>query len=93
MSWKVKDEYLDLAQARHVVVFHNQDTGAEHHLLHEFSLPACPHCGVVQAQPGQLLDFEKVKADTLAKLHAHHRAVMNYREKHLRVRLGSAPLP
>ena len=57
MAWEIKDEWIDLAQARHVVVFHNPQVlvpsanGAgkhvpvEHHLIHEFKLKACPHCG------------------------------------------------
>ena len=80
MAWILKDEFIDLAQARHVVIFHNPDTGAEHHLVNAFGLPSCPHCGHVKAAVG--VDFHKVKADTLTALNEHHQQVMRYREQH-----------
>jgi len=92
MAWKIKDEWLDLAQAQHYVVFHNPDIGAEHHLIHSFKLDACPTCGQPKDSTGPV-DFEAVKASTLAALNAHHTQVMQYREKHSRVRLGSGPKP
>lgn len=89
MSWRIKDEFLDLARARHVVIFHNPDSGAEHHLVHEFKLAACPHCGVSKTDAaGDPLDFQKIKVDTLAALQAHHKSVLQYREKHPNVRLA-----
>jgi hypothetical protein len=91
MSWRIHDEFIDLAQARHVVIFRN-DVGAEHQLLHEFMLPSCPHCGEPKLGiVGTPLDFEKTKADTLAALNDHYRRVMNYREKHARVEVRSRP--
>lgn len=88
--WKVKDEFIDLAQARHVVIFHNQDTGAEHHLIHHFNVNACPTCGHVK-QNTEGTDFQKVKVDTLLSLNDHHKRLMQYREKHPHVRLGNGP--
>lgn len=94
MSWRIKDEFISLAQARHVVIFHNPDTKAEHHLIHEFNVKACPHCGTPHHDAnGELLDFEKLKAETLAALTAHHAKVMQYRAKHKHVRIGDAPKP
>jgi len=90
MAWLIKDEWLDLAQARHVVIFHNPDTKAEHHLIHHFNLKACPTCGQANEQPAPV-DFEKLKADTLASLKAHHQTVMQYRNKFSHVRLGNGP--
>jgi glutaredoxin len=90
MSWNVKDEFLDLARGRHVVIFHNSDTKAEHHLIHEFNLSACPHCGDVK-QAAAPIDFAKLKAETHEKLSAHHRSVMQYRSAHPQVELRSGP--
>jgi hypothetical protein len=89
MSWTIHDEFIDLSQARHVVVFKNRDTGTEHHLINLFGLKACPTCGTVKAS--EPVDFEKLKSDTLATLNAHHRTMLQYREKHSRVRLGTEP--
>ena len=101
--WQVKDEWIDLAQARHVVVFHNPDVlvpGAqpgklvpvEHHLINEFKLTACPHCGQVKTtDTGEPVDFVQVKADTLAALNAHHKTLMDYREKHPGATIRTAP--
>ena len=91
MSWQQHDEFVDLAQSRHVVVFKNRDTGEQHHLMNFFSLTKCPTCGNVQ--PGTPADFDKAKADTLAALNAHHRQSLAYREQHKNVRLGTAPKP
>lgn len=107
MSWAIKDEWIDLEQGRHYVIFHNPDIKVvpasgvgthvpkEHHLVHSFQLPACPHCGKVNAEDvqdtAQTIDFEKHKEDTLAALNAHHKAVMDYKAKHPRVRLGRGP--
>jgi len=92
MTWQIKDEFIDLCRARHTVIFHNPDTGAEHHLVHEFKLASCPHCGTLKANAaGIVIDMETKKAETLTALHAHHNEVMQYREKHPRVRIGSAP--
>jgi hypothetical protein len=90
MSWKPKDEFIDLAQARHVVIFHNPDTGAEHHLIHHFALNACATCGHVKEQ-AETIDFQQVKVDTLAALNDHHKKLMQYREKHPHVELRSQP--
>ena len=104
MAWQIKDEFIDLAQAKHTVIYHNPDVlvdygrgklePQEHHLIHDFSLNACPHCGALhpdaQAKP---VDFEKKKSDTLAALEAHHRLVRQKLELHPRARLGSAPKP
>lgn len=90
MAWTIHDEFIDLARSRHTVVFRNSDTGAMHHLIHEFQLNACPHCGVPTGQaPG--VDFAQVKAQTHAALEAHHKSVMAYKEQHRLVRLGNAP--
>ena len=89
--WKIKDEFIDLGRARHVVIFHNPDTGGEHHLVHDFRMPACPHCGVSKLTEGKPIDFKKQKDDTLKALNDHHRSLMQYRELHPHVRLGSAP--
>ncbi len=92
MSWKLKDEWIDLAQARHVAIFHNPDTSAEHHLIHEFKLDACPHCGVTKVNEKQeAIDFHEIKTATLKALNAHHRSLMAYRELHPNVRLASGP--
>ena len=70
MAWKIKDEWIDLAQGKHVVIFHNTDIGAEHHLIHEFKLAACPHCGEVkptkEPAPRLVWDGEPMMA-------AHHK--------------------
>ena len=98
MSWEIKDEWIDLAAATHTVVFHNRDVMVskdgkqvpiEHHLVNYFNLPACPTCGNPQAT--EHVDFEKLKAETHEKLHAHHKHVHGYREKHPQVRIGSGP--
>lgn len=65
MAWEVKDEWIDLAAAKHVVIFHNKDvlvpgqaTGQriqppmvplKHYLIHEFKHAACLHCGGASA--------------------------------------------
>lgn len=90
MGWQLKDEFLDLAQARHVVVYVNTDTKAEHHIVHDFRLDACPHCGRPNVgADNSLVDIETIKAETLNALQDHHRALMNYRAKHPNVRLGA----
>ena len=106
MAWELKDEWIDLAQARHVVVFHNKDIEiatqkgssssqsprfAEHHLIHEFKLPACSHCGQVKEDAATDLDFATLKAETLEKLKQHHQLLMRYREKHPAARLHHGP--
>lgn len=91
MAWKIKDEWIDLRQSRHVVLFHNPDTGAEHQLIHEFNVPACPHCGHPHMIEQKPVDFESIKAEVHAALHAHHRRSMEYHEKHKNVRLGTGP--
>ena len=89
MSWQIKDEWIHLEQSRHVVVFHNRDTGTEHHLVHEFGLDACPHCG--HTTPKDIPDFAQIKTDELKKLNDHHRKVAAYLEKHVNVRRGDGP--
>lgn len=103
MAWKIKDEWIDLAQGRHTVQYHNPDvlvphpeTGApvpvEHHLHHEFKLKACPHCGHANVdKQGIPVDFAKRKTDVHEALHAHHSHMMQYREKHPQVRMGTGP--
>ena len=92
MAWQIKDEWIDLQQARHTVIFTNPDTGAEHHLIHEFNFVSCPHCG--QAQPtlqNGKVDFDLIIQATLAQLNAHHQKAMEYYSKHRTVRLGTGP--
>jgi len=92
MSWKIHDEWIDLAQSRHVVIYKNSDTGAEHHLVHDFKIGSCPHCGRMNGEyAGGPVDFAAAKHDTLKQLHAHHAQVMQYRELHPHVRLGNGP--
>lgn len=92
MSYKIKDEFMDLAAGRHVVIFHNADTGHEHHLINHFNVKACPTCGLPKpGANGELVDFAQIKADTLAALEAHHKQVMDYRSKHAHVRIRSKP--
>lgn len=102
MAWAIKDEWIDLAQARHVVVFHNPDVlvaqpngkmaPAEHHLINEFKLAACPHCGQVKTDAkNEPVDFHKTKADTLTALNAHHKQLMAYTGQHRGVRMGTGP--
>lgn len=85
MSWSIKDEYIELAQARHVVIYANKN-GGEHHLYHHFKMDACPHCGTVK-EPGEPIDFHQVKRETLEALNAHHDRVMEYRKLHPNVRV------
>lgn len=89
MSWHIHDEFIDLKQARHVVVFRNRDTGAEHQLIHLFGLNACPACGAVK--PSVPVDFEQHKAKILSDLNAHHKTVLQYKELHAHVRAGTEP--
>lgn len=84
MAWHIKDEWLDLVGMRHVIHFHNPDYGPEHpghQLIHLIA----PENGAIT------IDFEKMKADELAKLHAHARQLMEYRQKHAQVRAGKGP--
>lgn len=102
MAWEIKDEWIDLAQAHHTVVFHNPDVlvdygngkpePVQHHLKHEFKLNACSHCGHPKVdEDGEPVDFHQVKADVHESLKAHHSQMMQHREKHPRVRIGSGP--
>lgn len=105
MAWEIKDEWVDLAQGHHRVIFHNPDVlvpgrlrnmdvmvPVEHHLTHEFKLKACPHCGHANAdEQGEPIDFAKVKAEQQAALNAHHKQLMEYRAKHPQVRIGNGP--
>lgn len=101
MAWKVKDEWIDIAQGKHTVVFHNPEVqvadgaggsmAAEHHLINHIGLDACPHCGVIS--PKDLVapeEFKKIKAATLDQLNAAHHLRRQYAEKH-GVRIGSGP--
>lgn len=90
MSWAEHDEFIDLARGRHVVVYRNKDTGQEHHLVNLIHLDSCPHCGAIK-QGAEPADFAKLKADTLAQLRAHHKILLQYREKHPYARLGTEP--
>jgi hypothetical protein len=91
MSWRKTDEYIDLVQSRHVVEFRNSDLGPDappHLLVNHFQLPKCPHCGTIHAAPtGDLLDFEAVKEQELAKLNAHYKQVLQYKERYTHVRI------
>ena len=40
MAWKIKDEWIDLAAARHVVVFHNPDVLVAASVPQKHGLPA-----------------------------------------------------
>jgi hypothetical protein len=95
MAWQITDEYIDLIRSRHVVIFKNPEYGPEHpghHLIHDFRLNVCPHCGTPhQNAIGEPVDFEKVKTETLAALHAHHRVAMQKKEANPRVRIGTKP--
>lgn len=101
MAWQIKDEWIDLAQGHHKVIFHNPDVQipnadgklvpVEHHLTHDFKLPACPHCGHVKEKPAEEIDFHAYKTAMHQALHAHHRQLMEYREKHKNVRIGTGP--
>lgn len=64
----------------------------EHHLIHEFKLKACPHCGhAKQDEQGIPTDFALTKQEVQAALSGHHRLMQQYKEKHPNVRLGSGP--
>ncbi len=97
MAWKINDEWIDLGAARHVVVFHNPDVlvgkqPVEHHLHHEFKLDACPHCGhATKDKQGISVDFALTRQEVHDALNGHHQLMMQYREKHPHVRLGSGP--
>lgn len=98
MAWEIKDEWIDFAYGRHVVVFHNRDVlvpdeagkmaPVEHHLKHEFKLPACPHCGhAAKSDAGEPLDFGEKKREMLERLNEHHRSMREYAGKHPGVKL------
>lgn len=105
MAWQIKDEWIDLSRGHHYVIFHNPEvlvppppgvagkhTPVEHHLIHEFKVPACPHCGhVKQTEAGETIDFTEQKNQELAALNAHHALMMAYSGKHRGVRLGRGP--
>lgn len=102
MAWEIKDEWIDLAQGHHKVIFHNPDVlvpagdgkvePVQHHLTHDFKLDACPHCGHAKVNGGgEPIDFHKVKTEQHEALKAHHNALMRYRELHPKVRVGSGP--
>ena len=93
MTWKIHDEFIDLPRARHVAIFRNAQTGGEHHIVYEFGLKKCAHCGRPHEDlNGELLDFRKIKDDTLEALNEHHAKVTKYRERHPHVALRSTPL-
>ena len=60
MAWQIKDEWIDMAQSRHYVIYHNPDilvemkpgvkAPLEHHLIHEFKMDSCPHCGQIKVR-------------------------------------------
>ncbi len=104
MAWEIKEEWIDMAKARHYVIFHNTDVlepaydgsgkliPKQHHLIYEFKPWMNPANGQPNDPPmGPVEDFAKIKAETLAKLQAHHKQQMQIREQHPRVRLGSGP--
>lgn len=102
MSWSIKDEWIDLAQAHHVVVYHNphvmiqgedgKPAPVTHVVTHAFNIEACPTCGhTKRTQAGEHVDFAEMKGSILNDLNGHHQSVMAYRELHKHVRLGSGP--
>lgn len=92
MAYRQEDEWIDLAQGKHVVVYRNADTGHEHHYINLFGVDACPTCGHgMMTQEGHALDFHQMKIDKLVELNDHHKKVSAYREKHPHVRLGTGP--
>lgn len=103
MSWEIKDEWIDLALARHYVIFHNPDvlvphakTGKpvplEYHLINYMKLNSCPTCGRLKAgEQAEPVDFQAVKKHLHAALNAHHNQLMQHREKHKQVRIGNGP--
>lgn len=102
MAWEIKDEFINLATGEHVVLFHNREVlvdyghgrlePVEHHLKHHFKLEACPSCGHAhRTAAGEAVDFHQVKQDVHAALQAHHTQMMEYREKHPKVRIGTGP--
>lgn len=90
MSWGIHDQFIDLSKQRHTVVFRNRDTGMEHHVLYTLGIHSCPSCGSVRG-PHELVDFNKLIAEELVNLNAHHRMVAQHREKHPHVRFGTEP--
>ncbi len=61
----------------------------EHHLLHSFKGQTCLACG--RLTPSEPLDFEEVKKETLAVLHARHKIVVQKRERNPNLRVGRGP--
>jgi hypothetical protein len=103
MTWHIREEWIDLAASRHVVIFHNPDVlvedyrgsgkmvPQEHHLIYEFG-PWKDHAtGTMKANQPQIEDFAQHKVDTLAALQAHHQLVMQHRDAHKQVRLATGP--
>jgi hypothetical protein len=85
MSWSLKEEFIDAEHGRHVAIFRNRDTGAEHHLVNLIHAHTCPTCGHVKDRDGTV-DFEKCKADELERLNADHKKhVAPYLAKYPRV--------
>ena len=106
MAWQIKDEWIDLAQAKHTVIFHNPDVMVnmdrgkmepqEHSIVNDFTLPCCKTCGMPDTNSESKVqrsidDFEKNKAGMLAALHTHHRQIRQKLERNPKVRLGSEP--
>lgn len=94
MAWEQREEWVDLATSKHVVVFHNRDVlvdygrgkkePQEHHLIYDFRPWGVAEGGAMKGADAvpERLDFEQVKKDTLEALKAHHKLSMQHREKH-----------
>jgi len=90
MTWRIKDEWVDLAQARHVRILHNPDTNAEHQLIYEFGVWKCHHCGHPKDTP--LEDFNAHTTRVLATLNEdHQKRIAVHMAKHPNVRKGTGP--
>jgi hypothetical protein len=99
MAWKTKDEWIDLAQARHYVIYHNPDilvekepgkkVPVEHHLINVIKSDLVKIAAASAKNDSK--DFKAVKANMLAALNEHHQNLMQYRAQHPNVRIGTGP--
>jgi hypothetical protein len=100
MAWQIKDEWIDLAQARHYVIYHNPDVLVEKELGKK--VPVEHHLiNMIKSDPVKMMaantkidhkDFKAVKANMLAALNEHHQNLMQYRAQHPNVRIGTGPI-